>query len=90
MSGRRFSGGPGPIYNLGLAQWFLSIFLVLLTAGYLHAAEPGLTFTEDFSDTNLKDETKTNATWSPGEQEVYLAWHKRLYMWSCRTQRHRM
>ena len=73
------TGGPGPIYKLGLAQWFLSIFLVLLTAGYLQAAEPGLPFTEDFSDTNLKDETKTNANWSPEEQEVYLAWRKVIY-----------
>jgi hypothetical protein len=79
MPARRFSGGPGPIYKVGLAQWFLSIFLVLLTAGYLHAAEPGLPFTEDFSDTNLKDEIKTNANWSTAEQEVYLAWRKQLY-----------
>ena len=66
-------------HKLGLGHWFLSIFLVLLTAGYLHAAEPGLPFTEDFSDTNLKDGTKTNATWFTEEQAVYLAWHKAIY-----------
>jgi len=79
MPACRFFGGPGPIYKLGLAQWFLSIFLVLLTAGYLHAAEPGLPFTEDFTDTNLRDPSRTTANWSTDEQEVYLSWRKAIY-----------
>jgi hypothetical protein len=53
--------------------------MALLTAGYLHAADPGLPFTEDFANTNLKDEIKTNATWLHGEEEVYLAWRKVIY-----------
>jgi hypothetical protein len=64
---------------LGLLRLCVSIFLVFITAWYLHAAEPGLPFTEDFTNTNLKDEIKTNATWSLGEEEVYLAWRKVVY-----------
>jgi len=62
-----------------LVQTTLIIGLLFLFAGSLYAATPGLPFIEDFGNTNLKDETETNATWEPGEQEVYLAWRKVAY-----------
>jgi hypothetical protein len=47
---------------------------LLLTAGSSQAATPGLPFTEDFSDTNLRDANLTSANWSTDEQAVYSAW----------------
>ena len=59
--------------------FFICLLALIFFSTYLHAAVPGLPFTEDFSNTNLKDETKTSATWSPEEQETYLAWQKTVY-----------
>jgi len=65
--------------NLSRLSLLFFISLWFLPVNFPHAAEPGLPFTEDFSDSNLKDPLKTNATWSTDEQEVYLAWRKQLY-----------
>ncbi|MFC1495505.1 beta strand repeat-containing protein, partial [Thermodesulfobacteriota bacterium] len=54
-------------------------FFIFYPAGVSNAADPGLPFTEDFIDTNLKDSTKTNANWSTDDQAVYLAWRKQIY-----------
>ena len=43
------------------------------------AATPGLPFTEDFSDTDLRDDDLTNADWSTEEQAVYLSWREAHY-----------
>ena len=54
--------------------------LFLLSSGSLcRGAVQGLPFTEDFSDTSLRDSTLTDANWSTDEQAVYLAWKKRIY-----------
>ncbi len=51
---------------------------VLIGAGFLilalraWAAEPGLPFTEDFSDTNLRDDAGTNADWDTEAQALSL------------------
>lgn len=47
---------------------------LLTSAGLGHAATPGLPFTEDFSDTNLRDAGLTSANWSTEEQAVFSAW----------------
>ena len=38
----------------------------------LHAATPGLPFTEDFTNSDLKNETLSNATWSTKLQKAFL------------------
>jgi hypothetical protein len=43
------------------------------------AATPGLPFTEDFSDTALRDSNLTNANWSTDEQALVLAWRRAQY-----------
>jgi len=43
------------------------------------AATPGVPFTEDFSDTSLRDAGLTNANWSTDEQALVLAWRERHY-----------
>src|SRR6056297_516369 len=52
--------------------------LLLSTASSL-AATPGLPFTEDFSDSTLKDHALTNANWSTEEQALVLAWRDRRF-----------
>ena len=44
-----------------------------------HAATPGLPFTEDFSDTALRDGSLTHADWNTAEQAVFLAWKEAHY-----------
>ena len=44
-----------------------------------YAATPGLPLVEDFADTTLRDQAKTNANWSTEEQALILAWKKRHY-----------
>ncbi|MFC1505138.1 FG-GAP-like repeat-containing protein, partial [Thermodesulfobacteriota bacterium] len=65
--------------HIGIAILIFAFSISLLSVVSSHAATPGLPFTEDFSDMNLMDATKTNATWSTDEQEIYLAWRKQLY-----------
>ena len=55
------------------------VVFLLLCIGGVQAAEPGLPFTEDFSDSNLKDSSNTNANWSIDQQEIYLAWRKAVF-----------
>jgi hypothetical protein len=43
------------------------------------AATPGLPFTEDFSTTDLRDDSLTNANWSTEEQALVLAWRQARY-----------
>ena len=57
---------------------------VLLLAGasvsvYHFAAVPGLPFTEDFSDTSLRDDAQTNANWSTDEQALLLSWREKRF-----------
>ncbi|MCG3198171.1 MAG: hypothetical protein GHCLOJNM_02665 [bacterium] len=55
-------------------------FLTLVFAGTLltpaRAAPPGLPFTEDFADTNLRDATRTSANWSTTEEALLLAFRR--------------
>jgi len=53
--------------------------LVFILSSFPSYAGTPFIVTENFNDANLKDETKTNATWSTDEQEVYLAWAKAVY-----------
>ena len=53
---------------------FALLSALLTGAGFSHAETPGLPFTEDFSDTNLRDASLTSANWSTEEQAVYAAW----------------
>ena len=58
----------------------LSLVAVAVPAsGPASAASPGLPFTEDFSDTDLRDDNFTDADWSAEEQAVYLAWKEAHY-----------
>ncbi len=50
----------------------------VLVSATLHAAAPGLPFTEDFADTTLNNSTLTNANWSVDEQAAFLAWSSTL------------
>jgi hypothetical protein len=68
------------------ASRFLSIGVLLLalslgniTPPTARAATPGLPFTEDFSDTSLRDASLTNANWSTDEQALVLAWRWAQY-----------
>ncbi|HXH28247.1 MAG TPA: VCBS repeat-containing protein, partial [Candidatus Polarisedimenticolia bacterium] len=63
---------PGRVGVLGLVMTAL-----LLQGG--RAAAPGLPFTEDFNDTNLRDAARTNADWSTEKQALLLAWRQRHY-----------
>ena len=45
----------------------------------LNVAAQGLPFTENFSDTSLKDTLATHAEWSTAEQKAYLAFQKARY-----------
>jgi hypothetical protein len=40
---------------------------------------PGLPFTEDFTDTALRDEDETNANWSTDEEALVLNWRQTQY-----------
>jgi hypothetical protein len=40
---------------------------------------PGLPFTEDFTDTALRDADKTNANWSTDEEALILNWREAQY-----------
>ena len=44
-----------------------------------YAAVPGLPFTEDFTDTALRDADKTNANWSTDEEALILNWRQAQY-----------
>jgi hypothetical protein len=55
----------------------LSLDAILRPAA--RAATPGLPFTEDFADTNLRDASLTNANWSTEEQALFLAWRRAQY-----------
>lgn len=57
----------------------LPLLLLVATLNGHHAAIPGLPFTEDFSDTALRDTGRTNAEWSTGEQALVLSSPQRLY-----------
>ncbi len=57
----------------------LTLSAVFQVPTLLHAATPGLPFTEDFSASNLKDPNLTKAAWSTDEQKVYLAWRQARY-----------
>ncbi len=73
--------------NKRLASIFIVIALILnfswATAPHYVSAEPssapGLPFTEDFSDTSLRDGTNTNANWSTGEEALILNWRNAEY-----------
>jgi hypothetical protein len=59
----------------------IGVLLLVLSLGNVapptaRAATPGLPFTEDFSDTNLRDSSLTNANWSTEEQALVLAWRR--------------
>ena len=43
------------------------------------AAVPGLPFTEDFTDTALRDADETNANWSTDEEALILNWREAQY-----------
>ena len=53
-----------------VVSYLLVVCMLFLGASLVQAAEPGLPFIEDFSNTNLKDETKNNANWLHGEDEA--------------------
>ena len=53
------------------------LFLILMCLAGLQGAAGavvGLPFTENFSTTDLQNEARTSANWSPSEAEVILAW----------------
>ncbi len=43
------------------------------------ASVPGLPFTEDFTDTALRDADGTNANWSTDEEALILNWRQAQY-----------
>ncbi|MBN2257498.1 MAG: VCBS repeat-containing protein, partial [Anaerolineaceae bacterium] len=60
------------------------LFSLLVVAGLLvstpgSASAPGLPFTEDFSDTSLRDADGTTANWSTVEQALILNWRETRY-----------
>jgi hypothetical protein len=57
------------------------VLLVLLTGLFEdhRAATPGLPFTEDFADANLRDAGLTDANWSTDEQALILAWRRQQF-----------
>ena len=60
------------------------LFSLLVVAGMLvstpgSASAPGLPFTEDFSDTSLRDADGTTANWSTSEQALILNWRETRY-----------
>jgi hypothetical protein len=57
----------------------MGVLCVFLLGGYLQAAPPGLPFTEDFSDTDLRDAARTTANWSTDEQTLLIAKWRRQY-----------
>ncbi|MCP4697790.1 MAG: hypothetical protein GY862_13200 [Gammaproteobacteria bacterium] len=58
-----------PRQNSGSAVWLL---IGALVGVQVHAAMPGLPFSEDFSDTSLRDDARTTADWSVTEQALVL------------------
>jgi len=57
----------------------LGLYLDIAPSLAAQSAVPGLPFMEDFSDTSLRDEDLTNATWSTEEGTLYLAWRQQQY-----------
>ena len=63
----------------------LTIIVLLLSFTPVFASQeasdrvPGLTFTEDFTDTALKDANNTTANWSVDEEALTLNWEKAQY-----------
>jgi hypothetical protein len=55
------------------------LIFTLLVIPALHAATPGLPFTEDFSSDALKDSSKTTADWNTDQETLVLrAWKKQF------------
>jgi len=52
---------------------------LLAVSSFARAAEPGLPFTEDFTDTNLMDAEKTNATWDTDQGAIFLGSKQRRF-----------
>ncbi len=69
---REFNFEVGMMCFVNRAGMFLSLLFIFPLAT-LHAAAPGIPFTEDFSAETLMDSSLTNANWSTTEQAVYLA-----------------
>jgi hypothetical protein len=69
------------VHLTGISRWtlFLSVLLLLLTGGASKAATPGLPFTENFSNTALRDPLLTNANWSTEEQALILDWRQKQF-----------
>jgi hypothetical protein len=61
------------------AALLLGLSLSALPRQAARAATPGLPFTEDFADTDLRDGSLTNANWSTEEQALVLAWRRVRY-----------
>ena len=57
----------------------LGLSLGAIARPTVRAATPGLPFSEDFSDTALRDSSLTNANWSTDEQALVLAWRRAQY-----------
>ena len=51
----------------------------IMAATEVWAGTPGLPFTEDFDNADLKDWNKTNANWSSEEQHLAMAWRQVRY-----------
>jgi len=59
-----------------IAALLLGLSLGATPRPTVRAATPGLPFTEDFADTDLRDGDLTNADWSTEEQTLVLAWRR--------------
>ena len=55
-------------------KYSFAIVLFCSFSSILYAASPGLPFTENFSNQNLVNSSKSTALWSPTEQAIYLQW----------------
>ncbi|MBN1538183.1 MAG: VCBS repeat-containing protein [Anaerolineales bacterium] len=67
----------GRLFLITILLFGLSLGNIAPTA--TRAALPGLPFTEDFSDTSLRDSNLTNANWSTEEEALVLAWKRAQY-----------
>ena len=53
--------------------------LIVFSSGVIQAANPGLPFIEDFTDTSLQDTSQTNARWDTDEEQLTLSrWQRRF------------
>jgi len=62
-----------------IAALLLGLSLGATPRPTVRAATPGLPFTEDFADTDLRDGSLTNTNWSTDEQALVLAWRHARY-----------